>query len=79
MQSMFNPGDRVRSKQTGRLGTVVAVVDVGGVGGFATGPLSSEQLVRVEWDGREGSPGPACVDEIHAIRPPPAPWPAPAW
>lgn len=74
MQSVFKVGDRVRSKRTGRIGTVV---DVGGVGDLAGGAPGAGELVEVEWDGREGPPGPASVEEIYAIRPPPAPRPAP--
>ena len=84
MPFAYKPGDRVRSKETGRFGTVVAVVDVGAAGSFFGGARASQTfgaapLVRVEWDGPEGPAGSAMPDEIYAIRPPPEPWPAPAW
>ena len=70
MQPTFKKGDRVRSKRTGCLGTVVAVLEVGG------GVAGDAEILRVEWDDREGLPGPASVGDIYAVRPPPVAWPA---
>jgi hypothetical protein len=70
MQLKFKTGDRVRSKQTGCLGTVVSVLDVG------AGVSRDASIFRVEWDDCDGPPRSASADDIYAVRPPPVAWPA---
>ena len=72
MACLLKPGDRVRSKTTGMMGTVIRMGACD-----ASGPAHAETSVTVEWDGREGLRG-AAAEDLHAIRPPPTPWPAPA-
>ena len=69
MQPKFKCGDRVRSKKTGFLGTVVAALDVGA-------GAAGDAIVRVEWDDHEDASGSASPDDIYAVRPPPVAWPA---
>ena len=69
MQPKFKCGDRVRSKLTGCLGTVVTVLDVG------AGLAGDAAIVRVEWDERDGAAVSASPDDIYAVRPPPVAWP----
>jgi hypothetical protein len=65
MHSRFKVGDRVRSKQTGCLGTVVAAE------GLAGGAAGAAGIIRVEWDGRNEPPVAVSASDIYAIRPPP--------
>lgn len=63
MNDNFQPGNRVRLKNTATLGTVLE-----GVRGAACGGGSD---VTVEWDGREGAPCDVNVEKLLHVRPPP--------
>ena len=54
MTPNFKPGARVRSKQTGRIGTVVVPDWEGGAG----------SVVMVQWDGQGDACGAVSVDDI---------------
>ena len=70
----FKTGDRVRCKQKGCTGTVVGVVGgaAGAAGAIGASVGDATSVVSVEWDGREGYAQAVPVEEIYAIRPPPA-------
>ena len=65
----FKLGDRVRHKQTGALGTVIAVGGVGGGGG-----ATISRQITVEWDWPEGAQCEDVTDELTFVRPPPRSW-----